>query len=74
MNNPCHKHCPDRAVGCHSFCERYKAYRKYLNEKNEAIRQEDIICGYKGRKGRIRDAADFKNPKRYGGGNSDPDR
>lgn len=68
------KGCTRRAVGCHSSCEMYKAYRKYLDEKNEAIRQEDIIYGYKGRKGRIRDAADFKNPKRYGGGNSDPDR
>lgn len=71
MDIPCHKHCLDRAVGCHSLCERYKAYRKYLDDKNEAIRQEEVISGYRARKGRERDVADFKNPRRYKGGNSD---
>ena len=67
------KGCTRRAVGCHSSCEMYKAYRKYIDEKNEAKHQEDIIRGYKGRKGRIQATADFKNPKKYGVGSSDPD-
>lgn len=71
MDIPCHKHCLDRAVGCHSLCERYKAYRKYLDEKKEAIRQEEVFNGYRGTKCREKEAADFKNPRRYKGGNYD---
>ena len=25
--NPCKSDCPDRRVGCHAECEKYKAYR-----------------------------------------------
>lgn len=70
MNNPCHKHCPDRSVGCHSFCERYKVYRKYLNEKNEAIRQEKAIYGYKGIKRREMDKKFLKAITKYGSSNN----
>lgn len=28
-DNPC-KDCPDRHIGCHSGCERYLAWKKYM--------------------------------------------
>ena len=34
MRQPCYK-CPDRSLGCHSRCEKYKAY----NEKQEQIKR-----------------------------------
>lgn len=30
---PC-KGCDERQIGCHSTCERYKAFRAALNEQN----------------------------------------
>jgi len=35
MNAPCHG-CPDRHVGCHGTCERYKEY----SEERQRIRAE----------------------------------
>lgn len=29
---PCPPECPERKAGCHSNCERYKAYRKKADE------------------------------------------
>ena len=70
MTIPCHKHCPDRAVGCHSSCERYKAYRKYLDERSEAIRQEKAIYGYKSIKKRQMDKKMLKTFSKYCSSNS----
>lgn len=42
---PCHN-CPDRYVGCHSLCERYKAFReeiRKLNEKINKVKEADRI-------------------------------
>lgn len=47
MKNPCDKHCLDRELGCHSVCDEYKAYRAYLDTKNEDLRKENSIYGYK---------------------------
>ena len=38
MNVPC-KDCPDREVGCHSTCEKYKAFRA---EKDREIEERKI--------------------------------
>lgn len=46
MKNPCSKECPERGVGCHISCKRYKAYREYLDEKNAQIKQEECVIGY----------------------------
>ena len=35
------KGCAERHEGCHSGCERYKAFRKELDEKNERKRLEN---------------------------------
>ena len=35
------KGCTERHEGCHSQCERYKAFRKKLDEKNERKRLEN---------------------------------
>ena len=43
----CPKNCPDRAVGCHSACERYKAYREYIEKRNAFLRKENDAYGYK---------------------------
>ena len=37
MKNPC-KDCPDRHLGCHSKCERYKAWKKEREELKEKAR------------------------------------
>lgn len=39
MKVPCHG-CEDRIVGCHSVCEKYKAYRKWLDGQNEVAEKE----------------------------------
>lgn len=39
MDNPC-RYCTyetGRGEGCHSRCEKYKAYKQELNERNENI-------------------------------------
>lgn len=41
MNAPC-MNCPDRAIGCHGHCERYKAFREG-REKEYAFRHEQYI-------------------------------
>lgn len=42
MTAPCH-HCPDRAPGCHSVCEKYRAYRAELDERNAAARRAAAV-------------------------------
>ena len=42
MKNPCAKDCPDRAMGCHQNCERYKPYREWY-EKMNAERQKKFL-------------------------------
>lgn len=46
----CCKGCENRTPVCHCFCEEYAAYKKELNEYNEAIRKqkeaEGIMWGY----------------------------
>ena len=37
IKNPCKRGCPDRAVGCHGWCEKYKLFC----EKNEKLREEE---------------------------------
>jgi hypothetical protein len=39
---PC-KDCPDRVVGCHSKCEKYKSYKR-----NNTEAKKDIVDRYKG--------------------------
>lgn len=34
------KDCPDRAIGCHSSCERYIKQAEQLRKENERIYQE----------------------------------
>ena len=47
MEIPCRPDCPKRRVACHSVCPLYQEYRAYLDEKNEYIRQDNEIYGYK---------------------------
>lgn len=35
MNVPC-QHCTERYVGCHSVCEKYKAYKEYIAKIRDA--------------------------------------
>ena len=39
VTNACYK-CEDRVVGCHSTCEKYKKYKKLMNERNQRIRSQ----------------------------------
>lgn len=41
MSSPC-KDCPDRILGCHGRCERYKAFRAE-REKEYAWRHEQYV-------------------------------
>lgn len=43
---PCHKYCPDRAVGCHSDCEEYKEYKRLLAEQKAQKSKGNAIEGY----------------------------
>lgn len=55
MKNACARDCPERSVGCHSSCKRYKAYREYLDEQNALKRAKECVVAYvidKKRKGR----------------------
>lgn len=38
MKVPCYK-CGERQVGCHSMCEKYKAYVIEKDERNRKIRE-----------------------------------
>lgn len=38
MINPC-SGCEDREVLCHSTCDKYKEYRKSLDDRNDFIRK-----------------------------------
>ena len=38
MMNPCSE-CDDREVLCHSKCEKYKEFRKALDDRNISIRK-----------------------------------
>lgn len=43
LNSPC-KNCPDRYVGCHAECEKYKDFRKNYDEiitKRQKIKKEE---------------------------------
>lgn len=42
---PC-KDCTEREVGCHGRCERYKAWRKDLDEKNRRERLQKQATKY----------------------------
>ncbi|MBO7712381.1 MAG: hypothetical protein J6S85_02735 [Methanobrevibacter sp.] len=39
MKSPC-KDCPERYIGCHSACGKYKDFRKQLDEQKQHISRE----------------------------------
>lgn len=43
--NPC-KECPERVVGCHSACIRYKAYLESQKERRKANMRDSTVMGY----------------------------
>ena len=52
MKNKCYG-CEDRVVGCHSFCDKYKQFREYLDKKNlieKAERKYESIWNYSNRR------------------------
>ena len=49
---PC-KDCPDRVIGCHSNCERYKAFRRALEAEKAHTRPSDADIYLVGRIKRI---------------------
>lgn len=42
MVAPC-KDCTDRELGCHSKCEKYKAFKEWNDQAREKRRQEDSL-------------------------------
>lgn len=40
---PCYK-CDDRYPACHSYCEKYLAYRKILDDVNERVRLDKKLA------------------------------
>lgn len=42
METPC-KDCPDREVGCHGECEKYKAYAEACAKQREKRRDENEL-------------------------------
>lgn len=53
------KGCAERCEGCHGRCERYKAFRKELDEKNQRKRLEN-----EAKNSLIRSASDRKEKRR----------
>lgn len=45
MIAPC-KDCPDRQIGCHGQCERYKAFRAARDAVIEARQKNADVIGY----------------------------
>jgi hypothetical protein len=39
ISAPC-KNCEDRSVFCHTFCERYKAFRDAKDRENEKLQKD----------------------------------
>ena len=50
MKVPC-RGCPDRLLGCHSNCQRYKAYRAELEELRKAgkVKMDAARASFDGR-------------------------
>lgn len=44
---PCYK-CPDREIGCHSKCDRYKEFKARLISRNTKINRNQMFCGEAG--------------------------
>lgn len=44
INPPC-LDCPERKLGCHSSCKKYKAYRKKKDKEKENRRKEAYKYG-----------------------------
>ena len=70
MEIPCKPDCPKRNATCHSVCPEYKAYRVFLDKKNEVIRQDMEVPAYiKIRSARIeRSVRNFKIKRGESGG------
>lgn len=42
--NPCKRNCPEREMGCHGKCGRYRDFRQELDKENEQKRK--VVEGY----------------------------
>ena len=62
MKAPC-KDCPDREVGCHSSCARYKKYQAE-KEAERRKRMEDHIVNEVRYEGWVRGKKQWNRPKR----------
>lgn len=40
---PCKPDCPDRAVGCHGTCEKYREFREQVDAHSAVRRREERI-------------------------------
>lgn len=47
-DSPCH-YCSDRRVGCHSECEKYKAFKAECEEERQKRLKDNEFNGYKSR-------------------------
>lgn len=52
VNNTC-KDCPDREVGCHSTCEKYKKWKEE-HDRVKAIWLKDVLSRYRVPKKKVR--------------------
>jgi hypothetical protein len=56
MTPPC-KGCAERAVGCHTVCEKYKAYRAEMLEQYEKRLERSEVTSFQNKtKARVRAA------------------
>jgi hypothetical protein len=64
MKTPCYE-CSERKLGCHSTCDRYNAFRKRQDEKNNKLRDKCIAREYElNRHYRLhRRRGDYMDPK-----------
>lgn len=49
IDSPCYK-CESRTIGCHSNCEKYQEWRKFMDEANERRKTQEQLERWRKRK------------------------
>ena len=45
MTNPCYK-CEERCMGCHSYCEKYSAFKEEFDSKKKSFEENYSVDKY----------------------------
>lgn len=67
VENPCNGYCQDRDSECHGKCEKYAAYRAWIDECNKRKRAAKDVYGISDTKLRMLRKQQRKNGRRNSG-------